>query len=146
MCSKQIMVSKHSSYRGGACEFCQELDNVKSGKYTPKGFTLPTLSFPRVFTAIYKTEKTMALFIQDEDLSNCQNMGHTMSSQWGQKGSSTKWPSAQVTLVPQKHNDHNGMQWSTSASPMGFSLHLSVVPVPVRSCFCQNEPFHVWMA
>ena len=53
--------------------FVKNHDNVKSGKYTPKGFTLPTLSFQRVFMAIYKSEKTMALFTQDEDLSSCQN-------------------------------------------------------------------------
>lgn len=55
--------------------FVKNPDNVKSGKYTPKGFTLPILPFPRVFMAIYKSEKTMALFTQDEDLSGCQNTG-----------------------------------------------------------------------
>ena len=93
--------------------FVKNPDNVKSGKYTPKGFTLPTLPFPRVFMAGYKTEKTTALFTQDEDFSICHNMGTYYEFTMRQKRllhQMATCPGSQAIVVPQRHNDHTGKQ------------------------------------
>ena len=92
MWSKQIMVSKHSSYRGGACEFCQEPWQCQEWKYTPKGLTLPTLPFPCVFMAVHETETLQLCSSRMKASATVRTWGHT----WVRNG-------AKKALTPNCH-------------------------------------------
>lgn len=119
---------------GELVNFAKNPGNVKDGKYTLKGFTLPTLPFPRVF-GLSQSWKATASSSRMKTSAAVRTRGHTSKCTMREKGSYTKLPCAQIPSGFWLPRDRMTTLWS-NGQPL---LILAVFITPI----CSSSTGHV---